>query len=111
MPPNATAIIKVLELPESSNVVYKAKMREMDLGWLRDKLVDTARWDKVYWHTSESIISADWSTNTKRWLHLVTRTIRLLGNRTHVTFSRALMVACAVLGIGFFGSLLTLGVQ
>ena len=48
MPPNATAIIKVLELPESSNVVYKAKMREMDLGWLRDKLVDHARRDKVY---------------------------------------------------------------
>ncbi|WMV30758.1 hypothetical protein MTR67_024143 [Solanum verrucosum] len=33
------------------------------------------------------------------WLHLVTRRIRPSGNRTDVTFPRALVVACAIQGI------------
>ncbi|KAH0722522.1 hypothetical protein KY290_005171 [Solanum tuberosum] len=99
VPLNATAINEVLELPEVSNAEYEAKLREMDLGWLRDTLVEPARRDKVYWPTVEVITSAEWSPDANRWLHLVTRRIRPSGNRTDVTFSRALVVACTVQGI------------
>uniref|UniRef100_M1DJU1 Putative plant transposon protein domain-containing protein n=1 Tax=Solanum tuberosum TaxID=4113 RepID=M1DJU1_SOLTU len=64
-----------------------------------DTLIEPARWDQVYWPTAEGITSAGWSPDAKRWLHLVTRRIPPSGNRTDVTFPRALVVACAVQGI------------
>ncbi|KAH0635756.1 hypothetical protein KY289_035671 [Solanum tuberosum] len=39
------------------------------------------------------------SPDAKRWLHLVTKRIRPLGNHTDVTFPRTLVVACAIQGI------------
>uniref|UniRef100_M1DCS3 Putative plant transposon protein domain-containing protein n=1 Tax=Solanum tuberosum TaxID=4113 RepID=M1DCS3_SOLTU len=68
---NATTLNEVLELPEVSNAEYEAKLREMDLEWLRDTLVEPTRRDKVYWPSAEGINSADWSPDAKRWLHLV----------------------------------------
>ncbi|KAH0685357.1 hypothetical protein KY284_015910 [Solanum tuberosum] len=58
----------------------------MDLEWLRDTLVEPARRNRVYWPTVEGITSTDWSSNVKRWLHLVARRIRQSGNRTDVTY-------------------------
>uniref|UniRef100_M1DE26 Putative plant transposon protein domain-containing protein n=1 Tax=Solanum tuberosum TaxID=4113 RepID=M1DE26_SOLTU len=71
----------------------------MDLEWQRDTLVEPTHRDQVYWATAEGITSTDWSPDAKRWLHLVTRRIRPSGNRTDVTFPRALVVACAIQGI------------
>uniref|UniRef100_M1DPX3 Putative plant transposon protein domain-containing protein n=1 Tax=Solanum tuberosum TaxID=4113 RepID=M1DPX3_SOLTU len=99
IPLNATAINEVLELPEVSNAEFEAKLWEMDLGWLRDTLIDPSKRDQVYWATSEGITSTNLSPDAKRWLHLVTKRIRPSGNRTDVTFSRALVVACAIQGI------------
>uniref|UniRef100_M1DHE2 Putative plant transposon protein domain-containing protein n=1 Tax=Solanum tuberosum TaxID=4113 RepID=M1DHE2_SOLTU len=99
IPLNATAINEALEVSEVSNVEYEAKLREIDLEWLRDTLVEPANRDRVYWATSEGITSTDWSPDAKRWLHLVTNRICLSGNRTDVTFPRALVVACAIQGI------------
>ncbi|KAH0719091.1 hypothetical protein KY285_015122 [Solanum tuberosum] len=96
IPLNATGINKVLEVPEASNAEYKSKLREMDLGWLRDTLVEPARRDGVYWPTTEGIPSTDWSPDAKRWLHLVTRRILPSSNRTDVRFPGALVVACVV---------------
>ncbi|KAH0778465.1 hypothetical protein KY290_004892 [Solanum tuberosum] len=96
IPLNATAINEVLEVP---NLEYEAKLSEMDLEWLRDTLMEPTRRDKVYWDTSEGITSAEWSPDAKRWLHLVSRRICPSGNRTGVTFPRALVVACAIRGI------------
>ncbi|KAH0687963.1 hypothetical protein KY290_016988 [Solanum tuberosum] len=99
IPLNATAINEVLELPEVSSEEYEAKTREMDLGWLRDTLVEPTKWDQVYWPTTEGLTSTDWSPDAKMCLHLVTRRIRLSDNRTDVTFSRALVVAYVIQGI------------
>uniref|UniRef100_M1DDM1 Putative plant transposon protein domain-containing protein n=1 Tax=Solanum tuberosum TaxID=4113 RepID=M1DDM1_SOLTU len=64
IPLNATALNEALELPEASNAEYEAKLREMDLGWLRDTLVELAHRDRVYWPTGEDITSADWSPDS-----------------------------------------------
>uniref|UniRef100_M1DAW6 Putative plant transposon protein domain-containing protein n=1 Tax=Solanum tuberosum TaxID=4113 RepID=M1DAW6_SOLTU len=99
IPMNATTINKVLEVPKVSNAEYEAKPRDMDMGWLRDTLVEPVRWDRVYWSIAEGITSANWSPDAKRWLHLVTKRIFPSGNCTDVTFPRDLVVACAVQGI------------
>jgi len=49
IPLNATAIN---EVPEVSNAEYEANLREMDLGWLRDTLVEPACRDRVYCPTA-----------------------------------------------------------
>uniref|UniRef100_M1DIE0 Putative plant transposon protein domain-containing protein n=1 Tax=Solanum tuberosum TaxID=4113 RepID=M1DIE0_SOLTU len=95
IPLNATTINEVLELPEVSNMLYEVKLRVMDLGWLRDMLVEHVRRDNVYWPSAESITSADWSPDAKMWLYFVNRRIRTLGNYTDVTFPRSLVVLCA----------------
>ncbi|KAH0685824.1 hypothetical protein KY284_016377 [Solanum tuberosum] len=59
-------------------------------------LVEPTFRDQVYCVTAEGITSTDWSPDAKRWLHLVTRRIRPSGNRTDVTFPRALVVACTI---------------
>uniref|UniRef100_M1DM49 Uncharacterized protein n=1 Tax=Solanum tuberosum TaxID=4113 RepID=M1DM49_SOLTU len=82
----------VLEVPEASNAEYESKLRDMDLGWLRDALVEPARRDRVYWYITKVITSKDWSPDDKRWLYLFTMRILPSGNRTDVTFSRALVV-------------------
>uniref|UniRef100_M1DXI4 Putative plant transposon protein domain-containing protein n=1 Tax=Solanum tuberosum TaxID=4113 RepID=M1DXI4_SOLTU len=99
IPTNATALNEALEVPEVSNAEYEAKLRGMDLEWLRDTLVEPTRRDRVYWATAEGIISTDWLPDAKRWIHLVTRRIRPSGNRTDVNFPRVLVVACAIQGI------------
>ncbi|KAH0716987.1 hypothetical protein KY285_013018 [Solanum tuberosum] len=99
IPLNATTLNKALEVSEVSNVEYEAKLREMNLEWLRDTLVEPTHLDRVYWATVEGITSTDWLPDAKCWLHLVTRRIRPLGNRNDVTFPRALVVACAIQGI------------
>uniref|UniRef100_M1DK41 Putative plant transposon protein domain-containing protein n=1 Tax=Solanum tuberosum TaxID=4113 RepID=M1DK41_SOLTU len=103
---NATAINEVLELSIVPNAKFEAKLREMDLEWLRDTLVERTCWDQVYWATAEGITSMDCSPDAKRLLHLLTRRIRPLGNRTDVTFPRALVAVCAIQGI-----LLNMGAQ
>lgn len=45
IPLNATTIDQV---PKVSNAEYEAKLREMDLGWLMDNLVDPGRQGRVY---------------------------------------------------------------
>uniref|UniRef100_M1D8B9 Putative plant transposon protein domain-containing protein n=1 Tax=Solanum tuberosum TaxID=4113 RepID=M1D8B9_SOLTU len=100
IPLNAPSIYDVLEVPEVRNTVYEAKLREMDLGWLRGTLLEPTHWDMIYWATTEDITSTDWSSDSKRWLHLVTMRIRPSGNRIDVTFPRALVVACAMQCIG-----------
>ncbi|KAH0698639.1 hypothetical protein KY284_012854 [Solanum tuberosum] len=96
IPLNVTAINEALEVLEVSNAEYAAKLREMDLEWLRDALVEHAHRDQVYWATVEGITSTYWSPDAKRWLHLVTRRIRPSGNHTNVTFPWVLVVACAI---------------
>uniref|UniRef100_M1DTD4 Uncharacterized protein n=1 Tax=Solanum tuberosum TaxID=4113 RepID=M1DTD4_SOLTU len=66
IPLNATTINEVLEVPDVSNADYEAKLREIDLGWLRDTLVEPTLRDRVYWPTTEGITSADWSLYAKR---------------------------------------------
>ncbi|KAH0722512.1 hypothetical protein KY290_005161 [Solanum tuberosum] len=46
IPLNATTVNEALEVPEVSNAEYEAKLREMDLEWLRDNLVEPERWDQ-----------------------------------------------------------------
>uniref|UniRef100_M1D8X6 Putative plant transposon protein domain-containing protein n=1 Tax=Solanum tuberosum TaxID=4113 RepID=M1D8X6_SOLTU len=99
IPLNATAINEALEVSEISNAKYEAKLREMDLEWLRYTLVEPARWDQVYWATAEGITSTDWSSDAKRWLHLVTRRIHSSGNCTDMTFPQDLVVVCTIQGI------------
>ncbi|KAH0689238.1 hypothetical protein KY289_016596 [Solanum tuberosum] len=96
---NATTINEVLEVSEISNAEYEAKLRDMDLGWLRDFLIEPACLDHVYLATAEGITSTDWSRDMKRWLHLVPRSISPSRNHTDVTFPRDLVVACAIQGI------------
>ncbi|KAH0689239.1 hypothetical protein KY289_016597 [Solanum tuberosum] len=93
---NATTINEVLEVPEISNAKYEAKLREMDLGWLRDSLIEPVCLDHVYLATAKGITSTDWSPDAKRWLHLVPRRICPSRNHTDVTFPRDLVVACAI---------------
>ncbi|KAH0722485.1 hypothetical protein KY290_005135 [Solanum tuberosum] len=99
IPLNATAINEALEVSEISNAKYEAKLREMDLEWLRYTLVEHARWDQVYWATAEGITSTDWSSDAKRWLYLVTRRIHSSGNCTDMTFPQDLVVVCTIQGI------------
>ncbi|KAH0685721.1 hypothetical protein KY290_017249 [Solanum tuberosum] len=99
IPLNATTFNEALVVPEVLNHKYEARIREMDLEWLRDTLVEPTRQDQVYWATVEGITITDWSPNSKRWLHLVTRRIRPSSNCIDVTFPRALVVACAIQGI------------
>uniref|UniRef100_M1DMY5 Putative plant transposon protein domain-containing protein n=1 Tax=Solanum tuberosum TaxID=4113 RepID=M1DMY5_SOLTU len=99
---NATAINEALEVPEVPNYEYETRLREIDLEWLRDTLVEPTRWDQVHWATAEGITSTNWSPDAKRWLHLVTRRIRPSDNLTDVTFPLALVVACAIQGVPLF---------
>uniref|UniRef100_M1DRL2 Putative plant transposon protein domain-containing protein n=1 Tax=Solanum tuberosum TaxID=4113 RepID=M1DRL2_SOLTU len=46
IPLNVTAINEMLEVSEVSNAEYKAKLREIDLEWLRDTLIEPARQDQ-----------------------------------------------------------------
>uniref|UniRef100_M1DZK9 Putative plant transposon protein domain-containing protein n=1 Tax=Solanum tuberosum TaxID=4113 RepID=M1DZK9_SOLTU len=46
IPLNATVINEVLEVLEVPNMAYEAKLREMDLGWLRDTLIEPAHRDQ-----------------------------------------------------------------
>ncbi|KAH0698473.1 hypothetical protein KY284_012688 [Solanum tuberosum] len=45
IPLNATTINEVLNLPDVPNVEFEAKIRQMDLEWLRDTLVEPTRRD------------------------------------------------------------------
>uniref|UniRef100_M1DFG3 Putative plant transposon protein domain-containing protein n=1 Tax=Solanum tuberosum TaxID=4113 RepID=M1DFG3_SOLTU len=99
IPLNATAINEALEVQEVPNHEYEARLREMDVEWLRDTLVQPTRWDQVYWAITEGITSTDWSPDAKRWLHLVIKRIHPSGNFTDVTFTWNLVVACAIQGI------------
>uniref|UniRef100_M1DR26 Putative plant transposon protein domain-containing protein n=1 Tax=Solanum tuberosum TaxID=4113 RepID=M1DR26_SOLTU len=48
IPLNSTTINVALEVSEVSNAEYEANLREMNVEWLRDILVDPARRDRVY---------------------------------------------------------------
>ncbi|KAK6773687.1 hypothetical protein RDI58_028925 [Solanum bulbocastanum] len=80
IPLNGTTIKEVLEVSEVPNHAYEDQRSEMDLEWLRDTLVEPTCWDHVYWATAEGITSMDWSPDAKKWLHWVTRRIRLSSN-------------------------------
>lgn len=47
IPSNVTFINEVLEVSKVSNAEYEAKLREIDLEWLRDTLVEPAHRDQV----------------------------------------------------------------
>ena len=47
IPLNTTTINEVMEVPEVPNLEYKAKRKEMDLEWLRDTIVDPAKWEQL----------------------------------------------------------------
>ncbi|KAH0699046.1 hypothetical protein KY284_013261 [Solanum tuberosum] len=96
IPLNATIINEALEFPEVPNAEYEAKLREIELGWLRDTMIEPARRDQVYWATAEGITNSNWSPDAKRWLHFVTKRIRPSDSLTDVTFPRASVVACAI---------------
>ncbi|KAH0689237.1 hypothetical protein KY289_016595 [Solanum tuberosum] len=95
----AGTILTLPSVPEVPNADYEAKLSKIDLGWLRDTLVEAACRDRVYWATTEGITSTHWSPDAKRWMHLVSKKIRPLGNRIDVTFPQVLVVACAMQGI------------
>lgn len=59
-------INEVLEVPKVPNAEYKANLRKMDLGLLRDTLVEVACRGQVYWVTTEGIIGTHWSLDPKR---------------------------------------------
>lgn len=44
---------------KSPNMVFKEKLREMDLEWQRDTIMDPTKWDQVYLAAVEGITSAD----------------------------------------------------
>ncbi|KAH0685800.1 hypothetical protein KY284_016353 [Solanum tuberosum] len=48
IPLNATTINEALEVPDVSNAEYEAKISEMDLGRLRNTLVEPTHQDKYY---------------------------------------------------------------
>uniref|UniRef100_M1DFR9 Putative plant transposon protein domain-containing protein n=1 Tax=Solanum tuberosum TaxID=4113 RepID=M1DFR9_SOLTU len=96
IPLNASYINEVLKVPVVPNTEYKVKLRDMDLGWLKDTLIKSVHRDRVYWPTMKGIISANWSPDAERWLHLVTRRIRSSCNRINVTFPWALVVECTI---------------
>lgn len=52
---------------------YEAKLREMDMRWLRDTLIDEEYRVKVFWPTIEGITSAYFYMEAWRWLALVGR--------------------------------------
>ena len=47
IPLNITTINEVMEVPEAPNLEYEAKIKEMDLEWLRDTIVDPAKWEQL----------------------------------------------------------------
>uniref|UniRef100_M1D8M8 Uncharacterized protein n=1 Tax=Solanum tuberosum TaxID=4113 RepID=M1D8M8_SOLTU len=71
----------------------RGKVERDGLRLVKDTLVESTRWDRVYCATTEGITSANWSPDAKRWLHLVTGKIHPSGIRTNVTFPQALVVA------------------
>ena len=86
-------------MPDVPKVEFEAKLREMDLEWLRDTLVEPMRWDYVYLAIAEEITSTDWLPYAKKWLNLDTRRIYPSSNFANVTFPRDLVVACSIQGI------------
>ena len=46
--------------------MFEAKLKEMDLEWLRDILVEPTRRDQVYWANAVGITSTGWSPDAKR---------------------------------------------
>lgn len=96
IPLYSTAINEVVDVSKFPNHIFEYHLRDMDLEWLRETLVEPTRWDQAYRATSVGITSIEWSPNANRWLHLVTRLIRPSGNCTDLTFPRALVVACAI---------------
>lgn len=87
IPLNDNVINEVLKVLEVLSKEYESKFRGMDLGWLRDTLVEPTCRDKIYWPTVEGITSTGRSVYAKRWLHLVTKRIRPSGNYNNVTFT------------------------
>lgn len=68
----------------------------MDLEWLRDTIVELRKWDHGFWAMAEGINTGDWSRDTKRFLHLVSRRIRSSRNRTNINFPQDLVETCDI---------------
>ena len=58
-PLNANTINAVFEVTEVPNFTFEDKLREIDLEWLRDTIVDPARQDQVYWGKTEGLTFVD----------------------------------------------------
>lgn len=85
-------ILGVLDVP---NDEYEAKLKDMNMRWLRDLLVDEEYRGKIYCPA----LGAYFFAEAWRLLALVGRRIRPSGNLIDVTYPRTLMVACAIRGI------------
>lgn len=90
---DAETINEVLGVLEVSNTEFDATMMRMDLGWLRDAVVDKEFHNHVYWATTDGITNLYFFTDARRWLTLVARKIPLSGNIIVVTSPQALVVA------------------
>lgn len=98
---DAETINEVLELLEVSNPEFDARIKGMDLVWLRNTQIEEMFRDQVYEATTKGITSNYFTIDARRWLTLVAQRIRLSGNLTNVTYPQALVVACTIERIWF----------
>ncbi|WMV44639.1 hypothetical protein MTR67_038024 [Solanum verrucosum] len=85
--------LRVLKVPHGP---YKAKLRETDMTWLWNTLVEEKYWEEVNWFTTDSLTCHYYSPDTRRWLIFVGRRICPSDNVIDVTYPRAVVVACII---------------
>lgn len=81
--------------PEGSNNENEDKLKEMNMRWLQDSLVEEEYRGKVYWATIEGITCAYFFEDAWKRLTLVGKKICPLGN-LYVTYTQAVIVACVI---------------
>lgn len=99
IPMDARFVNLVLGMSKIHHEPHTAKLRETDMTWLRNTLVEEKYWEEVSQFTSKGLINHYYSPEGWRWLTLIGQRVHPSGNLTYMTYPRALVVVYIIGGI------------
>lgn len=85
IPMDARFVNLVLGMSKIHHEPHTAKLRETDMTWLRNTLVEEKYWEEVSRFTSKGLINHYYSPEGWRWLTLIGQRVHPSGNLTYMT--------------------------